>query len=196
MKFIRLLSASALVLLISAPSLYAPFAAHQVIHPKNQKDLEFHIVMYSSEDSPYVRIDVAFNQKSPHLVICKEPRPSIPQDGFRKYLDYTFTPQNPSEAIEAITQLASSQKVLSVGTEKKESVTLILHKTVLERAYLCFDFPEPNIVFDGGYYYTVDLPAYLKQLKLNESEGNYSYNSSLLIHPSEETIEDPSSSTP
>ncbi len=43
-----------------------------------------------------------------------------------------------------------------------------LSSTILKKAYIYIDFP--SVVFDGGYYYTIDLSAFLTEYEKNASK--------------------------
>jgi hypothetical protein len=46
-------------------------------------------------------------------------------------------------------------------------VDVILSDDFMSRSYIYIDYPNP--VFDGGYYYSIDLPAYLRKINSDEN---------------------------
>ena len=53
------------------------------------------------------------------------------------------------------------QRLSSDTKDERPEIKLVLPYDLARRAYIYHDFPTP--VFDGGFYYTVDIPSYIKQ---------------------------------
>ena len=45
-------------------------------------------------------------------------------------------------------------------------VEVILSANLMSRSYIYIDHPHP--LFDGGFYYTIDLPEYLRNINASE----------------------------
>lgn len=54
-------------------------------------------------------------------------------------------------------------QIIPLRENKNGNIVVKIKKKVMRRSYISIDYP--STVMDGGYYYTIDLPAYLKGLE-------------------------------
>lgn len=64
--------------------------------------------------------------------------------------------------IVAVTELHPDGKYPETAGSKIRYAEILLHEGVADRSYVYIDYP--GTVFDGGFYFLVDLGAYLKAL--------------------------------
>lgn len=139
----------------------AVFAAHQVLTPDNAAREGMTLGMTAMAGEDLITVEVQFGQKAPHLVVARKagiPSPS----GFRPVLGSVRT--DDSISVDLVALLARQPpRFLSPEAPETKIVTFKVSPEQLMRSYLCFDFPDPSMVLDGGTYYTVDLPAFYRE---------------------------------
>jgi hypothetical protein len=99
------------------------------------------------------------------LIVCKK-KLAPKQQNFRNYI---WTGESKKSDV-----LLKAQLTPEKGTDvqfslhkdlfappKESYIEFTLHKDLVSRSYVYIDFPR--LVFDGGYYYAIDLASYLKK---------------------------------
>lgn len=163
----------ALLLTLLAPAASARFSKFACISPDTPNpDGALQVVpevTFSSaaQDQVTVRVTIAprnqqYDGRQCWLIICKKPVNPDRQD-FRHAI---LLPKQPRDDIERITPLTAAPGVSpSAGgaASAARSIAVQLSRELASRAYIYIDYPSP--VMDGGYYFSIDIPSYLRRLK-------------------------------
>jgi hypothetical protein len=154
---IYLLRIALLSFLFIASPAYSAFRGFVSISPATEsKHLNFTPVITIQDSFIEVKLPYVDNgSKKYWLVIADKPLNSIEQDFNRIKL------LNARTDISLLTQLSPAFD--NATKDQKQEIRLKLSHELARRAYIYFDFF--NLVADGGYYYTIDIPSYIQKNK-------------------------------
>jgi len=148
-------------MLLHANIVLAAFSAFVVITPENEAKHPFLIQAQPVENQPdltRIRVigSVAGNKKV-WLIVCKQRL--LP--GGQNFRTTIWEGRENNNDIVNITQLKPGQITLpETGSQQYAYVEVVLSNDEMQRSYLYIDYPRE--VYDGGYYYSIDLAYYLE----------------------------------
>lgn len=148
------------ILLISVfpISAIAVFSAFEVIKPgsEHEKTLDVKVAHTKNTESCIVQfLPYGYDQKQAWLVVSTKPLSENEQE-LRRYI-WGESPMPAS--IELIAKLSPTTVEPGNEVSAKESRYVVTLKSELaSRSYIYIDFPQ--MVFDGGYYYSIPLGSY------------------------------------
>ena len=155
---LRVLLGLTFLLVTSAAS--AIFSQFVSVSPNNEnKYQEVRPAVTRNGDVVTVSIPYRDGPKKYWLIISAKPL----RNGEQEFRDFIWKGTSARTDIVLFASLAPSlQRTLSGDTrDERSEIRLVLPYKLAQRAYIYHDFPVA--VFDGGFYYTVDIPSYLKQ---------------------------------
>ena len=150
-----------IIMLLATNIAIAAFSSFVVITPENEAKHPFLIQPQPVENQANLtRIRVigpVDGHKKVWLIMCKQTlRPA--SQNFRSTIWEAI--ENDKEIVK-ISQLKSGQISLSeTGSQQYAYVEVVLSSDEMKRSYIYIDYPGE--VYDGGYYYSIDLAYYLK----------------------------------
>lgn len=140
--------------------LFAVFSAFELVTP-NSEDQDYHpkVELIKIENEQYL-LRISNVRNHAWLVSCKEELKK--EKNFRSIIwkatsdaadiPHFWTLEPNIEHLELITQVEV----------RENQIELILSQELASRSYIAIDYRTP--VDDGGYYYTIDIPAFTKQI--------------------------------
>lgn len=138
-------------LLSFASPLFAVSSAFERVTPSSEeRDYHPKVTLEVTEENKYL-LGISNIGKEAWLVVCFEARKENERE-FRKLI--WKMPGARSDDIMLIVPL----KINEDGTAQ-----IHLSEELVSRSYVAIDFPNP--VFDGDFYYTIDIPQFHKHLK-------------------------------
>jgi hypothetical protein len=146
----------------------AQFSAFEIVAPDTQDRLNDEIKSLSvekMEDGRFIVKVPKFRSKHVWLITCS----SELGYGQSEFRDNIWNRDSHDSNIYVLAKPGDSPVPCTVDDRRAESgfVEVILSNDLMSRSYIYIDYPHG--VFDGGYYYSVDLPAYLRQMNASES---------------------------
>jgi hypothetical protein len=152
--FLRIALLSFLFIALPAHSIFRGFVS--ISPATDSKHLNFTPVITIQDSFIEVKLPyVNHGSKKYWLVIADRTLNSAEQD-FKRIMQL-----NSRTDIALLTQLSPASD--DATKDQKQEIRLRLSHELAQRAYIYFDFF--NFVFDGGYYYTIDIPSYIKKNK-------------------------------
>jgi hypothetical protein len=150
-------------LLVTSAAL-ADFSQFVSVSPDNEnKNQEVRPIIARKENVVTVRVPYRDGPKKYWLIVSDKPL----RNGEQEFRDFIWkgagTRTRTRTDIALLVPLGPSvqrKQGGDIGDEKSE-IQLILSYQLAQRAYIYYDFP--TLVFDGGFYYTIDIPSYVKQ---------------------------------
>lgn len=152
---------ASVIMLLLTNSVFAAFSAFVIITPENEANHPFLIQAQPMENQPnHTRIRVigpVAGHKKVWLIVCKQSLLPTSQN-FRTTI---WEGRNNEDEIVNINQLNPGVITLpETGSQEYAYVEVILSSDEMQSSYLYIDYPHQ--VFDGGYYYSIDLAYYLE----------------------------------
>lgn len=149
-----------LALLFMAGQVQASWSAFAQVTPEteNRYDIDVSVTPVEGSESRYfVTIDdISFAQHAWLIVTSKE------QPDEQQELRYHIWASDLSvENIIILARLNPNGEEVSGGTaDGRNSYEIVMDSELLKHAYIYIDYP--TTIFDGGYYYSVDLNAFIE----------------------------------
>ncbi len=143
-----------LLLALFAFEANAAFSMFVHVTPENQKEYGFHVCVdrnYLDTELVEVRIRGEQPLRGGWLIITHE---YVDESG-QQFREYIWNDNATDSPIESITDLQHDEEY---GVTR-----VLLPQDAFPRSYLYFDFPEP--VFDGGFYFSIDLSTFADSAK-------------------------------
>lgn len=142
----------------------AAFSEFVSITPKNEEEHNIHVTVISldnKKDQYAVKIPLMITDKHTWLIICKNPL-SPKKQNFREYI--WSSGKEGDKGILVITKLHLDKDGSELKDKNMEKYSeIMIHKDLIKRAYIYIDYSSP--IFDGGFYYSIDLQSYLPYAK-------------------------------
>ena len=138
---------AALVLVASVAG--AAFSAFVHVTPDNQQEHGFDVCInrnYLDMQLTEIRIRGERPLKGGWLITTRE----YVEPSGQRFREYIWDDSIDDSPIESITELQHD--------EEAGATRVLMPQEMLSRSYLYFDFPEP--VFDGGFFYSIDLSTF------------------------------------
>ncbi len=146
-----------LVLLIASLA-SARFSQFISINPSNMNDQKNVSVQVKKKGADYIVQVSEINQSDGWLVQTQRPL-TIDEQNFRNLIW-----KNQFDSVEVLSKkkvYPHHNKVVDrSGKVRKNELELVINESVIKSSYLYFD--NEKEVQDGGYYYTIDLPQFVK----------------------------------
>jgi hypothetical protein len=149
-----------LTLLLVASAAPASFSQFVSLSPDNEnKYQEVRPVITRKENVVTVRIPYRDGPKKYWLIVSDKPL----RNGEQEFRDFIWKGAGTRTDIVLLVPLGPSVQRTQGGDirEEKSEIQLVLPYQFAQRAYIYHDFP--TLVKDGGFYYTIDIPSYVKQ---------------------------------
>lgn len=149
-----------LTFLLVASAVSADFSQFVSISPNNEnKYQEVRPVITRQENLVTVRVPYRDGPKKYWLIVSDKPL----RNGEQEFRDFIWKGAGTRTDIILLVPLGPSVQRKQGGDIRDENseIQLILPYQLAQRAYIYHDFPM--LVFDGGFYYTIDIPSYVKQ---------------------------------
>lgn len=141
------------IMLIPFFNAYGIFSQFVHISNGNEKEHNIKVNVEAKENQNYkykIKLPMLDDHKHCWLIICKDKLPPEKQN-FRNYIWYDG-PARYDIILKSKMQPTSDKEI-----------QFILNKDFIKKSYVYIDFSQP--VFDGGFYYSIDLDTYLKEIK-------------------------------
>ena len=167
----------ALLTLSATMSAFAQFSKFVCISPDNPgSDTRIHPeITFTGVKQDYVSVEVSSMQgwRQSWLIVCKEPV-SAERQNFRAMVQTmkggSLPPREKRKEVVLIAPLTAYR-----GDPSDEGVStnainikIELALELAERAYIYIDYPY--CIMDGGYFWSIDIPAFVKRMKTNPNQ--------------------------
>ena len=163
-------------------SAFAQFSQFVCISPDNPGfDTRIHpVITFAGAKQDYVSVQVpvitGFRQY--WLIVCKEPL-SAERQNFRAMVQTMKVqtmkgsgslPREKRKEVVLIAPLTADRDEESEGGVSTNAVNITIQMSLelAERAYIYIDYPF--CVMDGGYFWSIDIPSYVKRMKGEPSQ--------------------------
>ncbi len=152
-----------LVILMLTSQAQADWSGFAHVTPSSEAELKLKVSMTPVENQPgkySVKLEaVGYNHKLAWLIIAKN---ALSPDG-QQLRDYIWSGAKTEQDILVKVKLMPTGIGGFAQKEETEKFYVIeLSSNLIERSYIYIDFPSP--VFDGGYYYSIDIGAYYRKM--------------------------------
>jgi hypothetical protein len=137
-------------LLLFGGPLFAFFSAFERITPSSEESEHHPKVKFEKSGENDYLVSISNVGKHAWFVVCTEERKQNKRE-FREVI--WKTPGAKSDDIELVVPLR-------LGEDRASQVQI--SDEFISRSYIVIDFPVP--VFDGGFYYTIDIPEFHRNL--------------------------------
>jgi hypothetical protein len=161
-----------LTLMLVALPAFARFSQFVCISPDNadpQNRIQ-PVITFSSSTQDHVTIQVPIIEGSRQywLIVCKEPLIAEKQN-FRKMVQQTAEKR---EDVVLVAPLTADRGVPTEAgiTTNGTSITIQMSLELAGRAYIYVDYP--HIVMDGGYFWAIDIPRFVKRLQTKPNKAS------------------------
>lgn len=151
-------TAITLVFLFFSSSLLAVFSAFERITPTKENPHDHHpkVELKKIEKNEYL-LTVSKAKGHAWLIVCEKEREVYERELRGVIWKY---PNAKTDDIEHISEVEISDKRI---------VEFRISEDIISRCYIAMDFRTP--VFDGGYYYTIDIPEFYRHLKTRANQA-------------------------
>lgn len=133
---------------LSSKAIFSMFVS---VSPQTMESYELKVKFSKVKKGYKVKVS-NITKDSGWLILMKEPLP-VDKQNFRGLVW--------NKDFESGRMVKDISKVFSKSNKTKE-VEIVVKESLIKRSYLYFDHPVE--VEDGGFYYTVDLPSFYKDL--------------------------------
>lgn len=151
-----------LIAILAAVQARAAWSAFAHVTPETEE--RYGLVVYVTQiekDSFRIRLPaVGYDHKRAWLIIASD-RLTEREQALRSYIWQSTKPPRPILVKAKLSPRQSSASSPKQGEPRYYEVEL--SSEMIKRAYIYIDFP--SVVLDGGYFYSIDLPAYLARHK-------------------------------
>jgi hypothetical protein len=150
------------LILVAVPHANAAFSAYVNVTPETQVD---HVKALRIEEQPegkfLIRVPEDGSLKHVWLIICKTEL----GESEKNFREYIWSIGDGRRSVEVLAKLGRGIEYPGPGVEERDKnryIELILAREIMARAYIYIDFPQ--MVLDGGFYYSIDLPEFLRRV--------------------------------
>ena len=149
--------------LLYAQSAFAIFSAFEIINPSTQIKHNISVeITEKKENKLYYDIKITKVGGHKHAWLIESTKQLQPDDlEFREYIWSGKDDNNHVKSIRKIEVLEG--ELVPDKKQPKLYLKVSIPKEKIDRSYIYLDFP--SIVFDGGYYYAIDLSSYVRNIK-------------------------------
>ena len=139
---------------------YGVFSEFARITPETEGQLQMSVQMLPVEgqdDKCQIVVPGVWPPKRTHVIVCRE-KVAPERQNFREYLWSGNRKRTDVVSVTVVVPPGRSRASRPDSTARPRATHVVLHRTLLGRAYIYIDFATP--IEDGGYYYCIDLSAY------------------------------------
>lgn len=147
------------LLLLQASAAQAVFSAFVVITPENEKEHGIHVRVspLGEGDGKYIlTVPVVTDFQKTWLVLSRD-RLNGRDQNLREFIWSSGKKGDPG--IVDLTELHPDAKYPETADSNIRYAEILLDKEIVDRSYVYIDYP--GAIFDGGFYYSIDLGSYL-----------------------------------
>ena len=147
------------MLLLQLDTAQAAFSQFVVITPQNEKEHGIQVGISPAGDGngKYIlTVPVVTGFKQTWFVLSRD-RLDGPKQNLREYIWSSGREGDPG--IVVLTSLHQDDEHSAKADANMGYAEILLDKEIIDRSYVFIDFPAS--VFDGGFYYSIDLGSYL-----------------------------------
>ena len=150
-NYTRMTATTTFIAIFFASIASASWSAFANVNQKNQSKYKITVktsVSKNDQITYQIKAPMVGEHKHCWLIICKS-KLKLKQQEFR---DYIWNDKSDRSDV---------WLKVPVVPDKKGIIQFTIHKEFIPRSYIYIDFP--HMVFDGGYYYSIDLSTYIKK---------------------------------
>lgn len=154
----------ALTLVLVVVQAHAAWSAFAHVTPETEKKYQLAVditPIQNEKDGFRIKFPaVGYDHKQAWLIVTSDKLTEKEQE-LRNYIWESIKP--PKRILVKAKLSPRETAALSSRRDEPRHYEVELSAEMIERAYIYIDFP--SMVLDGGYYYSIDLPAYLARYK-------------------------------
>lgn len=152
-----------IILFLYVANSYCAFSAFEIITPKNEKKHDFSVTLREISENNHSYYEVKISKSSSYKTFWLiETRKKLSY-GELIFREFIWDKKDPNKNIVSSKQLEILTAKNKNGTQEQGVyIKLKIPKEKIHRSYVYTDSSMP--IFDGGYYYTIDLSSYLSEI--------------------------------
>lgn len=153
------LSVSLVLLLVTFPT-FASFSMFLSISPANENNnQDIRPTIKSKGDSVAVSIPYIEGERKYWLIVSDKMLPTHKQN-FRDVI-WSGNIVHPGIILIAPLGYPFQEHPDQLVSKDKPEIQIVLPRTLAMHSYIYYDYPKS--IYDGGFYYTIDIPSYLQK---------------------------------